>query len=54
MFQALAQAQVNLIMISTSEIKVSVAIDPAVADQAVRAVHAAFNLGAKPAASASR
>ena len=45
LFQSLADAKVNLIMISTSEIKISVAIDPEKADEAVRAVHKAFNLG---------
>jgi aspartate kinase len=45
LFQSLAEAKVNLIMISTSEIKISVAIDPDKADEAARAVHKAFNLG---------
>jgi aspartate kinase len=44
-FQALAQANINILMITTSEIKISVAIDPAQADEAARAVHAAFHLG---------
>ena len=48
MFASLAEADVNVIMISTSEIKISVAIDPEKADEAVRAVHAAFELGKKP------
>ncbi len=43
-FGALAQAGVNIQMISTSEIKISVAIDPAQADVAARAVHDAFGL----------
>ena len=42
MFEALAQAGVNIDMISTSEIKISVVIDLAKGDQAVKAVHAAF------------
>ena len=42
MFEALAQAGVNIDMISTSEIKISVVIDLARGDQAVKAVHAAF------------
>ena len=45
LFQTLADAKVNLMMISTSEIKISVAIDPERADEAVRAVHKAFDLG---------
>ncbi len=45
MFAALAGVGVNVIMISTSEIKISVAIEPDTADEAVRAVHAAFDLG---------
>jgi len=42
MFEALARAGVNIDMISTSEIKISVVIDLARAEAAVRAVHAAF------------
>jgi len=42
MFEALAQADVNIDMISTSEIKISVVIDLAKAEQAMRAVHTAF------------
>jgi aspartate kinase len=42
MFEALADAGVNIGMISTSEIKVSVVIDLAKAEEAMRAVHAAF------------
>jgi aspartate kinase len=44
-FGALAKAGVNILMITTSEIKISVAIDPAEADRAAQAVHAAFDLG---------
>lgn len=44
-FEALAKAGVNILMITTSEIKISVAIDPAQADSAARAVHDAFELG---------
>ncbi len=44
MFKALAEAQINISEITTSEIKISCIIDPAVADEAVRAVHAAFEL----------
>ena len=42
MFEALAEANVNIDMISTSEIKISVVIDAAKGDQAVKAVHEAF------------
>ena len=42
MFEALANAQVNIHMISTSEIKISVLIDSAQADVAMRAVHRKF------------
>src|ERR1700745_140477 len=42
MFDTLAREGVNIDMISTSEIKVSVVIDLAKAEQAMRAVHAAF------------
>jgi aspartate kinase len=42
MFDALAQAGVNIDMISTSEIKLSVVIDLAKAESAIQAVHAAF------------
>lgn len=42
MFEALYDAQINIQMISTSEIKVSVLIDRADADRAVSAIHARF------------
>ena len=42
MFEALDDAQINIQMISTSEIKVSVLIDAADADKAVSAIHAKF------------
>ena len=42
MFEALAQAGVNIDMISTSEIKVSVVIDLAKGEAAMKTVHAAF------------
>ena len=42
MFEALAAANVNIQMISTSEIKVSVLIGEEDADRAVAAVHKAF------------
>ena len=46
MFAALSRAGVNIQMISTSTIRVSVIIDDAQVDDAVRAVHAEFGLGA--------
>ena len=42
MFEALYEANVNIRMISTSEIKISVIIDQAEADRAVAAIHSAF------------
>lgn len=42
MFEALYDAQINIQMISTSEIKVSVLIDRTDADRAVSAIHARF------------
>jgi len=42
MFDTLAQEGINIDMISTSEIKVSVVLDLAKAEQAVRAVHQVF------------
>lgn len=44
MFTALAENGVNIQLISTSEIKISVAIDLEKADQAVRVIHSAFGL----------
>jgi aspartate kinase len=49
MFAALAQAGVNIQMISTSEIKISVLVDSAAAQTALRAVHRAFGLEQEPA-----
>ena len=42
MFEALSENQINIQMISTSEIKISVIIDQKDADRAVNAIHAAF------------
>ena len=42
MFEALYDAQINIRMISTSEIKVSVLIDEKDADAAVAAIHSKF------------
>ncbi|MDR0535038.1 MAG: aspartate kinase [Puniceicoccales bacterium] len=44
LFKALADAGVNSDLITTSEIKIAVAVDPAKADATVRAVHEAFRL----------
>ena len=48
MFDVLAAHQINIEMISTSEIKISVAIRAKDADQAVRSLHAAFGMGQAP------
>lgn len=42
MFEALSEAKINIQMISTSEIKVSVLIDEASADKAVQVIHNKF------------
>jgi aspartate kinase len=42
MFETLAREGVNIDMISTSEIKISVVVDLAKAEQAMKAVHEAF------------
>jgi len=47
MFKALADCGINIQMISTSEIKISCVIEKQFADQAVRAIHDAFELGKK-------
>jgi aspartate kinase len=44
MFETLAKEGVNIRMISTSEIKISVVVDEKYLELAVRALHAAFNL----------
>lgn len=46
MFQTLAREGINIMMISTSEIKISCVIDARYTELAVRALHDAFNLGA--------
>ena len=45
-FSALASAGVNIEMISTSEIRISVIVDEGQVDEAVRATHTAFDLDA--------
>ncbi|MBI3008668.1 MAG: aspartate kinase, partial [Candidatus Omnitrophica bacterium] len=47
MFQALASQNVNIGMISTSEIKISCVIEKKHADKAVRVIHEEFGLGKK-------
>ncbi|MDO5064417.1 MAG: aspartate kinase [Actinomyces bowdenii] len=49
LFGALSEAGVNIHMISTSEIRISVVVDDAVLDEAVRAVHSAFGLDTQAA-----
>ena len=44
-FEALANAGINMLMISTSEIKISVAVHPDQGDEATRVAHQAFGLG---------
>ena len=44
MFEALFSAGVNIKMISTSEIRITVLIDEADTDRAMRSVHDAFGL----------
>jgi aspartate kinase len=44
-FEALAQASVNVEIISTSEIRISAVCRDTELDDAVRAVHTAFGLG---------
>ncbi len=46
-FAALASAGINIEMISTSEIRISVIVDEADVDAAVRATHSAFDLDAQ-------
>ncbi len=46
MFEALGTAGINIGMISTSEIKISVTVDEAQIEQAAQVVHDAFELGA--------
>lgn len=47
MFESLAKANINISMIATSEIKISVVIKKDQADQATRVLHQAFGLGKK-------
>jgi aspartate kinase len=45
MFKALAEKGINILAITTSEIKISVLIDAAYAELAVRTLHALYDLG---------
>ncbi len=49
MFKALADVNINIQLITTSEIKISVVIDEKFLELAVRALHTAFGLDQKPA-----
>jgi aspartate kinase len=48
MFDALAAENINIQMISTSEIKISVVVAEKYMELAVRAMHDAFELGTPP------
>ncbi|MFK7829534.1 MAG: aspartate kinase [Congregibacter sp.] len=48
MFEALAEVGINIQMISTSEIKISVIVEEKFMELAVRALHSAFELDAEP------
>lgn len=48
MFKALAEAKINIQMITTSEIKISCIIDSDHGEQALRVMHDAFDLGEEP------
>lgn len=47
MFQTLAEKNINILVISTSEIKISVLIDESYTELAIRALHTAYDLDAK-------
>ena len=49
MFEALSKEGINIRMISTSEIKISVVVDEKYLELGVRALHEAFDLAAEPA-----
>ena len=49
MFKALSEKNINIDMISTSEIKISVVVTPEQGREALEAVHEAFELGKEPA-----
>ena len=52
-FAALYRENINILMISTSEIKISCLIEEKYAELAVRTLHDAFKLGEKPLDQAS-
>ncbi|MFW6210674.1 MAG: aspartate kinase [bacterium] len=54
MFKALAEAKVNIEMISTSEIKISCVVSEKDTEKAVKALHSAFGLGRKKKADKAR
>jgi aspartate kinase len=54
MFKALADEAINIQMISTSEIKISVVVDEKYLELGVRALHDAFGLDASPASQGKR
>jgi aspartate kinase len=45
MFETLAEAGINILMISTSPIRISCIVEADAADRAVQLLHGAFNLG---------
>jgi aspartate kinase len=47
MFETLARERINIMMISTSEIRITCVIDAKYTELAVRSLHEAFNLGGK-------
>ena len=49
MFDVLSQEGVNILMISTSEIKISCVIDEKYVELAMRSLHSAFGLDQSPA-----
>ena len=51
MFGALADETINIQMISTSEIKISIVVDEKYLELGVRALHSAFGLGQNDLAS---
>jgi aspartate kinase len=48
MFEALAKENINIRMISTSEIKISVVVNEKYLELAVRSLHEAFGLDKEP------
>jgi aspartate kinase len=48
MFETMGHENINIIMVTTSEIKISVGVDEKYLELGVRALHAAFNLDKEP------